>query len=166
MLPVDFGNLDDRDVKRAAAQVIDGDLGVAALLVQPIGQSGGGGLVSTAGDYLRFCQMLLNGGELDGVRLLSPKSVQLMTVDHTGSLEGELNDSGYGFGLGFAVALDSGAIGELSSPGEYNWGGAAGTGFWVDPAEELIGVFMVQSIPHQTRLRYEFKNLVYQAMVE
>ena len=129
-------------------------------------ESGGGGLVSTASDYLRFCQMLLNGGELDGVRLLSPKSVELMTADHTGHLAGDFDSPGYGFGLGFAVALDPGAIGELSSAGEYNWGGAAGTRFWIDPQEELIGVFMVQSIPHRTRLGSEFKNLVYQAIVD
>lgn len=129
-------------------------------------ESGGGGLVSTAADYLRFCQMLLNGGALDGVRILSPKSVQLMTADHTGHLLHDMDSPGYGFGLGFAVALDPGAIGELSSAGEYNWGGAAGTSFWVDPQEELIGVFMVQSIPHRTRLGSEFKNLVYQAVVD
>ena len=129
-------------------------------------ESGGGGLVSTATDYARFCQMLLNGGELDGVRILSPKSVQLMTADHTGHLEQGMGSPGYGFGLGVAVALDPGAIGELSSAGEYNWGGAAGTRFWIDPREELIGVFMVQSIPHRTRLGSEFKNLVYQAIVD
>ena len=129
-------------------------------------ESGGGGLVSTAADYLRFCQMLLNGGELDGVRLLSPKSVQLMTADHAGHLAGGFGNPGYGFGLGVAVALDPGTIGELSSAGEYNWGGAAGTRFWVDPQEELIGVFMVQSVPHRTRLGSEFRNLVYQAVVE
>ena len=122
--------------------------------------------MSTATDYLRFCQMLLNGGELDGVRLLSPKSVQLMTADHTGHLVGDFDNPGYGFGLGFAVAVDPGAIGELSSAGEYNWGGAAGTRFWIDPGEELIGVFMVQSIPHRTRLGSEFKNLVYQAVID
>ena len=129
-------------------------------------ESGGGGLVSTAADYLRFCQMLLNGGELDGVRILSPKSVQLMTSDHTGYLAEGFGGSGYGFGLGVAVALDPGAIGELSSVGEYNWGGAAGTRFWIDPQEELIGVFMVQSIPHRTRLGNEFRNLVYQAIID
>ena len=129
-------------------------------------ESGGGGLVSTAADYLRFSQMLLNGGELDGVRLLSPKSVALMTADHTGHLAGAFDSQGYGFGLGFAVALDPGAIGELGSAGEYNWGGAAGTRFWIDPQEELIGVFMVQSVPHRTRLGSEFRNLVYQAIVD
>ena len=75
-------------------------------------------------------------------------------------------DSGLGFGLGFAVALDPGQIGEIGSVGEYNWGGAAGTFFWIDPQEQLVGVFMVQSIPHQTRLGRQFKVLTYQALVD
>jgi len=129
-------------------------------------ESGGGGLVSTADDYLRFAQMMLNGGELGGVRLLSPKSVELMTVNHLGELPMGFDSRGVGFGLGFAVALDQGDIGELGSVGEYNWGGAAGTRFWIDPEEQLIGIFMVQSIPHRTRLGSEFKNLTYQAIVE
>ncbi|MBK81561.1 MAG: serine hydrolase [Gammaproteobacteria bacterium] len=129
-------------------------------------ESGGGGLMSTASDYLRFSQMLLNGGELDGVRLLSPKTVELMTVNHLGDIPMGFGRDGVGFGLGVAVALDQGEIGELGSPGEYNWGGAAGTRFWVDPEEDLVGIFMVQSIPHRTRLGSEFKNLVYQAIVE
>ena len=127
-------------------------------------ESGGGGLVSTSADYLRFAQMMLNGGELDGVRLLSPKTVELMTTDHLGGMS--FGRPGVGFGLGFAVTLDQGELGELGSTGEYNWGGAAGTRFWVDPEEELIGVFMVQSIPHRTRLGSEFKILTYQALVE
>jgi CubicO group peptidase (beta-lactamase class C family) len=129
-------------------------------------EGGGGGLVSTATDYLRFSQMLLNGGELDGVRLLSPKTVELMTTNHLGEVPMGFGGRGVGFGLGFAVALDQGEIGELGSPGEYNWGGAAGTRFWIDPEEQLIGVFMVQSIPHRTRLGNEFKNLTYQAIVD
>ena len=129
-------------------------------------ESGGGGLVSTARDYLRFCQMLLNGGELDGVRILSPKTVQLMTANHLGDLPMGWGRRGAGFGLGFGLVTDAGRYGEIASAGEYNWGGAAGTAFWVDPAEEMIAIFMVQSIPHRTRLRSEFRNLVYQAMVE
>ncbi len=128
-------------------------------------EGGGGGLVSTAADYLRFCQMLLNGGELDGVRLLSPKTVELMTRNHLGDIRMGFGRQGVGFGLGFAVALDKGQIGEIGSDGEYNWGGAAGTRFWIDPQERLIGIFMVQSIPHRTRLGSEFKNLTYQAIV-
>ncbi len=129
-------------------------------------ESGGGGLLSTADDYMRFCLMLLNGGELNGVRLLSPKSVELMTTDHMGGTGGVFNRPGVGFGLNFAVMKDLGQYGELGSVGEYNWGGAAGTRFWVDPKEGLVGIFMVQSIPHQTRLGNEFKLLVYQALVE
>ena len=129
-------------------------------------ESGGGGLVSTARDYLRFSQMMLNGGELDGVRILSPKSVELMTSNHLGELKMGFGLRGVGFGLGFAVALNQGDIGELGSAGEYNWGGAAGTRFWIDPEEQLIGLFMVQSIPHLTRLGREFKVLTYQSIIE
>ncbi|MGD8831009.1 MAG: serine hydrolase domain-containing protein [Pseudomonadales bacterium] len=129
-------------------------------------QSGGGGLVSTARDYLRFCQMMLNGGELDGVRILSPKTVELMTTNNLGEISMGFGQQGVGFGLDFAVVEDVGEVGEVGSVGEYNWGGAAGTRFWVDPQEGLIGVFMVQSIPHRTRLADEFKVLSYQAVVE
>ena len=127
-------------------------------------ESGGGGLLSTSSDYLRFCQMLLNGGELDSVRILSPKSVALMSTDHLAGIEGFGN--GAGFGLGFSVVLDRGAGGELASKGTYAWGGAAGTTFWIDPRERLIAIFMTQSIPHRTDLRSKFRPLVYQAVVE
>jgi CubicO group peptidase (beta-lactamase class C family) len=129
-------------------------------------ESGGGGLVSTADDYLRFSQMMLNGGTLDGQRILSPKTVELMTTNHLGEIQMGFGRRGVGFGLGFAVALNQGDIGETGSAGEYNWGGAAGTRFWVDPEENLIGVFMVQSIPHRTRLADQFKVLTYQAITE
>lgn len=129
-------------------------------------EGGGGGLLSTARDYMRFAQMLLNGGELDGVQLLSPKTVELMTMNHLGDIPMGFNRQGAGFGLGFGLVLDPGLVGEISSAGEYNWGGAAGTTFWVDPKEQLIGLFMVQSLPHRTRLRGEFKSLVYQSVVE
>ena len=129
-------------------------------------ESGGGGLVSTADDYMRFCLMLLNGGELYGARILSPKTVALMTTNHLGDLPMGWGRTGLGFGLGFAVALDQGKIGETGSVGEYNWGGAAGTRFWIDPKERLVGLFMVQSIPHQTRLAGKFKVLTYQALVD
>jgi CubicO group peptidase (beta-lactamase class C family) len=129
--------------------------------------SGGGGLVSTAMDYARFCQMLAGGGELDGVRILSRKTVELMSADHLGDLPraGRLLQRGYGFGLTFAVNRGIGGAGEIGSEGEYFWGGAAGTRFWIDPQEHLIGVFMVQILPH-TGLTYgsEFKQLAYQAI--
>ncbi len=129
-------------------------------------ESGGGGLLSTARDYLRFSQMMLNGGELDGVRLLSPKTVELITTNHLGDIRMGMNRNGSGFGLGFAVVTNPGDVGEVGSTGEYNWGGAAGTRFWIDPVENLIGIFMVQSIPHRTRLGSEFKTLTYQALVD
>ena len=126
--------------------------------------SGGGGLVSSAVDYLHFGQMLLNGGELDGKRILSRKTVELMTTDHLGDIPG-LWSPGYGFGLGFAVLEDVGATGALGSVGEFNWGGAAGTRFWADPKEGLIGIYMIQILPH-TELPYgtEFRSFTYQAI--
>ena len=127
-------------------------------------ESGGGGLLSTSRDYMRFCQMLIQGGELDGVRLLSPKTINLMSRDHLGDIPGLWRARGDGFGLGFAVSLDRGAIGEIGTDGTYSWGGAAGTRFWIDPKENMVGIFMVQSIPHQTRLRNEFMQLMYQAV--
>lgn len=129
-------------------------------------QSGGGGLLSTATDYLRFCQMLLNGGELDDVRLLSPKSVALMASDHLADVEIGFAGKGIGFGLGFAVVLDPGTLGQLGTAGTYSWGGAAGTTFWIDPQEELIGIFMTQSIPHRTQLGDQFRTLAYQSLVD
>ena len=129
-------------------------------------ESGGGGLIATARDYLRFSQMMLNGGELDGVRILSPKTVDLMTTNHIGDMGLGFGRKGVGFGLDFAVVLNPGEVGEVSSAGEYNWDGAAGTRFWIDPQEQLIGLFMVQSIPHRTRLADDFKVMTYQALVE
>jgi CubicO group peptidase (beta-lactamase class C family) len=128
--------------------------------------SGGGGLVSSASDYLRFAQMMLNGGQLDGARILSRKSVEVMTTDHLGEIPG-LWRPGYGFGLGFAVLTDVGATGALGSVGEYNWGGAAGTRFWVDPKEGLIGIYMIQILPHRG-LPYgtEFRSFTYQAIAD
>jgi CubicO group peptidase (beta-lactamase class C family) len=130
---------------------------------------GGAGLVSTAMDYARFIQMLLDGGELDGARILSRKSVELMSCDHLGDLPrtGILLPPGYGFGLTFAVNLGPGKTGNIGSTGEYNWGGAAGTRFWIDPKEEMIGIFLVQILPH-TNLTYgsEFKQLAYQAIAD
>ncbi len=128
--------------------------------------SGGAGLMSTAADYWRFCQMLLNGGELDGHRLLSPKSVELMSMDHLGEVPGGFPwAGGSGFGLGFQVILDPGAFGHSVSQGLYSWGGAAGTGFWIDKEEQLIGVFMIQILPHGG-LNYssQYRNLVYQSL--
>jgi CubicO group peptidase (beta-lactamase class C family) len=109
---------------------------------------GGAGMVSTLDDYARFCMMLVNEGQLDGVRLLSRKSVELMHSDHLGNLgrTGVLPD-GYGFGLTFAVNLGSGKTGTVGSEGEYYWGGAAGTSFWIDPKEHMYGVFLINVLP-------------------
>ncbi|HEX5170589.1 MAG TPA: serine hydrolase domain-containing protein [Cyclobacteriaceae bacterium] len=126
--------------------------------------SGGAGLLSTATDYARFLQMLLNGGELNGMRILSPKSVELMTVSHTALIGFR---PGEGFGLGFSVVTDVGTRGVPGSIGEYGWGGAYGSSYWVDPKEELIVVYFKQLRPSdglddQQKLR----TLIYQAIVE
>lgn len=106
--------------------------------------SGGAGLLSTAGDYARFLQMLLNGGQLDGKRILSRKSVELMTTDH---LNGISFRTGQGFGLGFSIIKDLGAYGALSTVGEFGWGGAYHSNYWVDPKEQLVVVYMTQLLP-------------------
>ena len=130
---------------------------------------GGAGLVSTTADYLRLTQMLLNGGELDGTRILGRKTVELMSADHIGDLPrvGGLIADHDGFGLTFRVNTSPGLSGALGSVGEYSWGGAAGTRFWIDPAEEMVTLFMVQILPHTgITLGTEFKNLAYQAIVD
>ncbi len=144
-------------------------------------QSGGGGLAGTASDYLRFCRMLLARGTLDGVRLLSPKTVALMTANHLpgGAEIAELspaadafNETGYrgvGFGLGVAVTLDPVRAGIPGTPGEFSWGGMASTTFFVDPAEDMIFLFMTQVITdtaRRVRLRRTLRTLVYGAMAE
>ncbi len=137
--------------------------------------SGGGGLVSTAGDYMRFCQFVLNRGELDGVRLLGRKTVELMTGNH---LRGDMaamgmprfSESSYegiGFGLGFSVMLDPARAQIVGTPGEVAWGGAASTAFWVDPAEELAVVLLTQLTPSSTYpIRRELRVLTYAALVD
>lgn len=134
---------------------------------------GGSGLVSTAMDYARFAQMLLNGGELDGVRLLSPRTVALMTTDHLGE-RGNRDEAqyisvpgrGYGVGFDFYVRVEAGRAYALGNVGEFFKDGAAGTIYWVDPKEQLVAVFMVSS--PNTRLYYRFliKDLIYQAIIE
>ncbi len=139
--------------------------------------SGGGGGVGTASDYLRFCRMLLNGGTLDGVQILSPKTIALMTLNHlpdgkdlpalSRSLFSEVTYSGVGFGLGFAVTLDTTKTMLPGSIGDYFWGGAASTYFWIDPREELITIFMTQLMPSSTyAIRRELRTLVYSAFSE
>jgi CubicO group peptidase (beta-lactamase class C family) len=144
-------------------------------------ESGGGGLVGTADDYLRFCRMLLGKGELDGVRYLSPKTVSLMTANHLpGGKEiadlspasDAFNESGYrgiGFGLGVAVTLDPARVGIPGTAGEFTWGGMASTTFFVDPKEEMAVVFMTQAIldtARRVRLRRDLRSLIYGAMTQ
>ena len=126
--------------------------------------SGGGGLVSTTYDYLRFCQMLLDKGTFEGNRLLSRKTVELMSSDNLGSIPGP--SPGYGFGLGFAVNKAPGESGMMGSAGEYNWGGAAGTKFWIDPKEDMIGIFMIQILPNTIDYGSEFRVLAYQSIAD
>jgi CubicO group peptidase (beta-lactamase class C family) len=137
--------------------------------------SGAGGLVSTTSDYVAFCQMLLNGGQLDGRRILGRKTLELMTCNHLpGGVTladvavggfGEAGFDGVGFGLGFAVGQGPAATAMAGSAGEFYWGGAASTAFWIDPAEDLFAVFMTQLIPSVAYpIRAELRALVYQAL--
>jgi len=138
--------------------------------------SGGGGLISTAGDYHRFTQMLLRGGELDGVRLLGPRTLAYMTRNHLpggADLEefgrpvfAEVSYGGMGFGLGFSVVQDPAKTRTLVSAGEFSWGGAASTVFWVDPVEQVTCVFLTQLLPSNTHpIRSQLRQLVGQALV-
>ncbi|WP_374568620.1 serine hydrolase domain-containing protein [Ideonella sp.] len=132
------------------------------------GESGGGGLMSTAMDYARFVQMLRNGGTLDGKRILSPKTIAFMTSDHVSPHIARtplyLPGPGYGFGLGFAVRLAPGEAVNPSEPGTYHWGGAAGTLFWVDPKTDLWVVLMIQSVKQRDHYRSLLMNMVYAAV--
>ena len=140
--------------------------------------NGGGGLVGTTADYFRFAQMLCNGGELDGVRVLGRKTVELMATNHLpggGQLRdlavpggyGEVGFDGMGFGLTVAVGLGMAETQVIGSPGEFMWGGAASTIFWVDPVEDLVCVFMTQLLPSGTfNFRGQLKSIVYPALVE
>ena len=131
-------------------------------------ESGVGGLVSTAMDYARFLQMLLSNGVFSGARLLGRKTVELMTADHLGPIQGspDLLPAGYGFGLGFAVRLQPGLATMPGSTGQYYWSGAAGTSFWVDPAERLFAVLMIQAPGPREHYRVLFRDLVYAAIVD
>jgi CubicO group peptidase (beta-lactamase class C family) len=126
---------------------------------------GGAGLLSTAADYTRFLQMLLNGGELDGVRLLGPKSVEMMTSNQVGRLYRE--DASLGFGLGFETTEDVGAAGRPDSVGAFGWGSAYYSKYWVDPKEKLVAVFLTQLIPAGSLdVQDKFRYLVYQTIVK
>ena len=140
--------------------------------------SGGGGLISTTRDYMRFSEMVRNGGELDGVRLLSPKTIDFMRQDHLPATSSEVREgtrpavafgqsaSGFGFGLGFGVITDPRGIAVLGSEGEYFWGGAAGTAFWIDPVEEIVVIAMIQLMSSPWPLREDLRVGIYQALEE
>ena len=181
MHDTDFHVPPDKASRLAACYVATGD-GMrlqsdpqkTAYLHSPTFFSGGGGLVSTAGDYLRFCRMLLNQGALDGVRIVSPKTLELMTANHlpggkelpdlSVSLFSETAFAGVGFGLGFAVTVDPAKMLLPGTKGDFSWGGMASTYFWVDPREELIVIFMTQLMPSTTyQIRRELRTLVYSA---
>ncbi len=127
--------------------------------------AGGAGLQSTAADYMRFCQMMLNEGELDGVRLLGRKTVELMTMNHIPDDWQPLWRTGSGFGLGFAVVTDVADTQSLGSLGTYSWGGLASTTFWIDPVEDLIAIMMTQLIG-DSPFHPQFRVLTYQAIVD
>lgn len=157
--------------------VLQDDARASFYAKEPPLKSGGGGLTSTAADYMRFTRMLLNGGELDGARIISPKTLKLMTLNHLpGGQEvvqlsrGAFSEAvfeGLGFGLGFAMTIDLARTKVPGSLGEYFWGGMASTAFWVDPAEDLACVFMTQLMPSSSYpIRRELRTLVYAAMEE
>jgi CubicO group peptidase (beta-lactamase class C family) len=182
MTDTDFQVAPDKASRFAACynRAPDGSLALqddptkSSYLTPPTFYSGGGGLVSTAMDYLKFCQMLLNGGQANGQRFLSRKTIALMTANHlpggqdlsqlSRSLFSEATNAGIGFGLGFAVNIDPAKVLLPGSVGEYYWGGAASTAFWIDPAEDLVVVFMTQLLPSSTYpIRRQLRTLVYSA---
>jgi len=137
------------------------------MLEKPVMESGGGGLVSTTMDYARFCQMLLNGGTLDGNRIIGRKTLELMASNHLGpnvKVESPLMPAGHGFGLGFAVRTDRGMAPFPGSRGQFFWSGMAGTFFWIDPAEDMFAVFMMQGPGQREYIRSVLRGLVYAAV--
>ncbi|SIO65737.1 CubicO group peptidase, beta-lactamase class C family [Bradyrhizobium erythrophlei] len=162
---------------RKGGLTLQDDPATSSFLAPPSLISGGGGLCSTAADYLTFCRALLNGGELGGVRLLGPKTLALMTANHlpgsmdlpglSRSLFSEATYNGIGFGLGFSVTMNPAQTLIAGSAGEYAWGGAATTSFFIDPAEELITIFMTQVLPSSAYpLRRELRSMVYAAITD
>ena len=124
--------------------------------------AGGAGLLSTARDYARFLEMIRNGGSLDGVRILAPRSVELMTTNQVGTLH---SPNGLGFGLGFEVTERYGANG-MDSVGSFGWGGAYGSSYRVDPKTRMVSVLMIQMLPNTTGIADRFNALVYQSLLE
>jgi CubicO group peptidase (beta-lactamase class C family) len=163
--------------ERKDSLTLQDDPATSSFLSPPSFISGGGGLCSTAADYLTFCRALLNGGELSGVRLVGPKTLALMTANHlpggrtlpemSRSLFSEATYNGIGFGLGFSVTLDPAQTLIPGSAGEYAWGGAATTSFWIDPAEELIAIFMTQVLPSTAYpIRRELRTMIYASITD
>ncbi len=157
--------------------LVDGNSDKSGYRSKPTFLSGGGGLVSTMHDYHRFCSALLNGGELDGQRIIGPRTLAYMTQNHlsTGGdlasmgqpMFSESNYEGIGFGLGFSVVLDSSRAAVIGSPGAFAWGGAASTLFWIDPVEQLVVIGMTQLMPSSAYpIRDELKPMVYGAIVD
>src|SRR4051812_35651959 len=185
MTDTDFFVGPDKAHRLAACYVADGKGGktlydapaTSSFLSPPSFLSGGGGLCSTASDYLIFCRALLNGGELGGVGLIGPKTLALMTSNHlpggrdlteiSKSLFSEASYAGVGFGLGFSVTMDPAKTLVSGSAGEFAWGGAASTAFWIDPAEDLIVIFMTQVLPSTGfSVRRELRTMIYSAITE
>jgi CubicO group peptidase (beta-lactamase class C family) len=163
--------------ERKDSLTLQDDPATSSFLSPPSFISGGGGLCSTAADYLTFCRALLNGGELSGVRLVGPKTLALMRANHlpggrtlpemSRSLFSEATYNGIGFGLGFSVTLDPAQTLIPGSAGEYAWGGAATTSFWIDPAEELIAIFMTQVLPSTAYpIRRELRTMIYVSITD
>ena len=163
-----YGRDETGPIERVGETPVKGDEGFVYSVSYPYDGprtyfSGGGGLVSTAADYAQFSQAMLNGGGLDGVRLLSPKTVEWMTINHLASLK----DANRGFGLGFSVVRDERDLGEIGSIGTFGWGGFFFTQFFIDPKEEMLGVFMAQLHPSGgLKLQERFRALAYQAIIE
>jgi CubicO group peptidase (beta-lactamase class C family) len=159
----------------AGRVVLQDDPATSRYRASPPFISGGGGLVGTAADYMKFCQMMLNGGAANGHRLLAPKTIALMTMNHLPDGK-ELKDSsrslfteaaygGLGFGLGFAVVVDRARTMTPGNVGEYFWGGAASTAFWIDPKDQLAVVLMTQLLPSSSYpIRHQLRTLVYSAL--
>jgi CubicO group peptidase (beta-lactamase class C family) len=157
--------------------VLQDDPEKSSYLTPPGFLSGGGGLVSTAHDYLRFCEMLRRGGELDGTRIVSRKTLELMTKNHlpddrdlTEMAVGTFSETPYegvGFGLGFSVNLGPARTGAVGSAGEFAWGGAASTAFWVDPVEDLVVIFLTQLLPSRAYdFRAQLRSIVYGSIID
>jgi CubicO group peptidase (beta-lactamase class C family) len=162
---------------RKGGLTLQDDPANSSFLSPPAFISGGDGLCSTAADYLTFCRALLGGGELDGVRLIGPKTLALMTSNHlpggrnlpemSRSLFSEATYNGIGFGLGFSITMDPAQTLIPGSRGEYAWGGAATTSFWIDPAEELIAIFMTQVLPSTAYpIRRELRTMIYAGITD